>query len=56
MNTELVKESIEFMKLSRARNIKYMDPVKNLGFSIETLKHWDKLYDFIIKTLEDKLN
>lgn len=49
---ESLEEAISFMKKQMKNNKDYMEKVKDMGFSIEHLKEWDRLYLFIIDQLK----
>lgn len=47
-----LEEAIEFIKLQKAQNKKNMKVIKDMNISIEELKKWDNIYDYILLKLK----
>ena len=51
-NDPILEEAIEFVKLQKTQNKKNMKIIKDMIISIEEMKKWDNIYDYVIDKLK----
>lgn len=47
-----LEEAIEFVKTQKAQNKKHMKIIDAMDISIDELKKWDNIYDYVLEKLK----
>lgn len=49
---DTLEQAISFMKKQKELNMKNMKTIKEMNFSIDDMKEWNRIYDYVITRLK----